>query len=244
MNDKLLTTRATVNHLQTQRASAYLQFLQPLEISPASNAYEFPVQKNDLISVKVALICESVDLTKPLAVIHPGGKQHINSRRWPAEYFARVGEFLSAHQGFEIVLTGDEYDVEVCEKIAGKPGKGIKSIAGRLTFAETAALLSISELFITNDTSALHLAEAVQVPRVISIFGPTDAELLAPRNHRHTVLKSKLPCAPCMGGSIDGNTERCWRDVKEECLWEITPAQVIDVLEHYYRKPAARVALA
>src|SRR6185503_5964729 len=97
----------------------------------------------------------------------------------------------------------------------------------------TAALLSLCQLFITNDTSTLHLAEAVEVPRVISIFGPTDPALLAPQSERHIVFRSKLPCAPCMGGLIDANTERCWRDVKEECLLEISPAEVIAVVRQY-----------
>jgi len=167
---------------------------------------------------------------------------HVNSRRWPAEYFSSVCEHL-AHEGFEIVLTGDKDDVDVCDQIARTSGRKTKSFAGRLTFKQTAALLSLADLCITNDTSTLHLAEAVKVPRVISIFGPTNPDILAPLNSRNIVLRSKLPCAPCMGGMIDGNTERCWRDVKEECLWGITPDEVVGVLKELY--PAAvRVATA
>jgi len=190
----------------------------------------------------MALRLENVPLRREIAVIHPGGKMHINSRRWPAEYFASVGHFL-AQEGFEVVLAGDKDDVDVCDQIARTPGVKTTSLAGRLTFNQTAALLSLSSLCITNDTSTLHLAEAVKVPRVISIFGPTNPDILAPQNSRNIVLRSKLPCAPCMGGLIDGNTEVCWRDVKEECLWGITPDEVVGVLKELY--PAAvRVASA
>jgi ADP-heptose:LPS heptosyltransferase len=168
----------------------------------------------------------------------------INSRRWPADYYARVCDFLSVSEGFEVVLTGDGDDEAVCDEIVRGHGRKVKSIAGRLTFAETAALLSSCQLFITNDTSTLHLAEAVRVPRVVSIFGPTDPDLLAPQNERNVVLRSDLPCAPCMGGLIDGNTERCWRDVKEECMLGITPERVIDVLQQDCRRPALHRARA
>jgi len=244
LNDKLLTDAAPVDYARTPRAAAYLKFLEPLGISAASRAYEFPVRKNDLDIVKLALRRENVDTSRPLAVIHPGGKVHINSRRWPAEYFARVCEFLSVNEGFEIVLTGDDDDVGVCEQITNSLGTKVKSIAGRLTFTETAALLSMCQLCITNDTSTLHLAEAVLVDRVISIFGPTDPDILAPQNERHVVLRSKLPCAPCMGGIIDANTERCWLEAKEECLSGIGPEQVVGVLEKFYGSRPLRVARA
>ncbi|MDX6498796.1 MAG: hypothetical protein QOG23_2056 [Blastocatellia bacterium] len=244
LSDKLLTDPATVDYARMQRSTAYLKFLKPLGISAGRRAYEYPVREDDLEIVKLALRREGVDTSRPLAVIHPGGKIHINSRRWPAEYFARVCEFLSVDEGFEIVLTGDGDDVAVCQQIASSLGSKAKSLAGRFTFAETAALLSLCQLCITNDTSTLHLAEAAQVPRVISIFGPTDADILAPQSERHVVLRSKLPCAPCMGGIIDANTERCWREVKEECLSGIGPEQVIGVLQQYYGTRPLRLAQA
>jgi len=244
LTDKLLSDRATVDYARTHRAIAYLSFLRPLEISSESCRYEFPVSRNDLQTVKLALRREGVDTAKPLAVIQPGGKMLINSRRWPADYYARVCDFLSISEGFEVVLTGDGDDEAVCDEILRSPGTKVKSIAGRLTFSETAALLSSCQLFITNDTSTLHLAEAVRVPRVVSIFGPTDPDLLAPQNERNVVLRSDLPCAPCMGGLIDGNTERCWRDVKEECMLGITPERVIGVLQQYYGRPALHRARA
>lgn len=244
LNDNLLSDRVAVDYHNLHRSSAYLSFLGSLDISFANCSYEFPVGKDELQTVQLALQREKVDNSKPLAVIHPGGKVLINSRRWPAEYYARVAEFLSASEGFEVILTGDRDDAALCSQILRTVGTRGKSLAGSLSFAETAALLSGCQLCITNDTATLHLAEAVQVPRVISIFGPTDPHLLAPANQRHVVLRSNLPCAPCMGGIIDDNTERCWREVKEECLWAITPQQVIGVLKKFYEKPIVQRARA
>lgn len=244
LNDKMLTDRIAVDYARRHRAIAYLSFLSPLGISSTNHCYEFPISGTDLQTVKLALRREKVDTTKPLAVIHPGGKVLVNSRRWPADYYARVCDFLSNSEGFEVVLTGDRDDLAVCNLIERRLGAQVKVLAGQLTFSETAALLSSCQLCITNDTSTMHVAEAMEVPRVISIFGPTDPDLLAPQNERHVVLRSDLPCAPCMGGVIDGKTERCWRDIKEECLWRITPEQVIGVLKQSHRKPELRVARA
>jgi ADP-heptose:LPS heptosyltransferase len=238
----LLNKPIQLNYEQP-RTAVYLQLLEPLGIASGKRDYEFPVRQNDLETVKLALRTAAIDARRPLAVIQPGGKMHVNSRRWPAEYFARVCEFLNV-EGFEIVLTGDDDDTDVCNEIARARGSKVKSLTGRLSFAESAALLSLAQLCITNDTSTLHLAEAVAVPRVISIFGPTDPDLLVPDNSRHTVFKSELPCAPCMGGIIDGNSVRCHREVKEECLSEIHPDQIVALLESLYSSAQPRAARA
>jgi len=242
-NVRMLTQGVKVDCKGTHRVDSYLAFLTVLGIVSARRSYEFPVQEADLSTVASMLRFEGIDVSKPLAVIQAGGKLHINSRRWPVEYFARVCGFL-LQEGFEVVFTGDQEDASVCDEIAQSLGQTVASTAGRLNFSETAALLSRAELVITNDTSTLHLAEAVRVPRVISIFGPTDPSLLAPENERHIIFRSDLPCAPCMGGIIDATTERCWREVKEECLWQTKPEQVIGVLRTLYSKPAVRVARA
>jgi ADP-heptose:LPS heptosyltransferase len=241
-NGELLTHRAEIDCAGTHRVEAYLEFLKPLNISAVNHTYEFPVSPADSEAVTQVLDNEKIDVTRPLAVVHPGGKLHINSRRWPAEYFARVCSYLSS-EGFEVLVTGDLNDENVCDEVVRGFGSHAKSIAGQFSFSETAALLNKCELVITNDTATLHLAEAVRVPRVVSIFGPTDPSLLAPQNERHFVFRSNLPCAPCMGGTIDANTERCWREVKEECLWQTKPEHVIAELRQLYGK-RARVARA
>jgi len=240
---KLLTHRVDANITTRHRVDTYVEFLKPLGITTAQHEYEYPVTNADIARANLVLRQHDVDQTRRLAVIHPGGKLHVNSRRWPAEYFARVCEFLFS-EGFEVVLTGDRDDAAACEEVARSGEAQISSLGGELTFSESAALLSLADLVITNDTATLHLAEAAGSARVVSIFGPTDPSLLAPRNSRHTVFRSSLPCAPCMGGTIDANTERCWRDVKEECLWQTTPQQVIAELRELYSTPAARVANA
>jgi ADP-heptose:LPS heptosyltransferase len=243
-SEKLLTDRVSVEYERAHRVDAYLGLVKPLGVLSANPEFEFPVRDVDLRRVKLALLRENINPSTALAVINPGGKLHINSRRWPAEYYARVCHFLSLEAGFQIVLMGDEDDREVCNEIAQGQIPRVKSMAGMLSFSETAALLSLSHLCITNDTSILHLAEAVRVPKVISIFGPTNPDLLAPRNERHVVFRSHLDCAPCMGGLIDANTKRCWRDVKEECLLQTPPEQVVATLSDFYARRASRVASA
>jgi len=242
-NDSWLTHSRERLSAHRHRVDEYLDLLIALGITNADTAYEYPVTPSDAEFVEAVLDERGIEQNRPLAVIHPGGKLHVNSRRWPAEYFAHVCDFLCS-EGFQVFLTGDQDDAAVCDEILRLSRQQLVSIAGLLTFSQSAALLNLADLVVTNDTATLHLAEAIAVPRVVSIFGPTDPSLLVPQNDRHIVFRSSLPCAPCMGGIIDASTERCWREVKEECLWQTTPDQVIAVLSELYRRPAVRVASA
>jgi len=232
VSDGFLTDRVTIDYGIVRRVAGHLSLLKPLGIVSEHRDYEFPVDKTDLDAIRNTLHFKKRDASKPLAVIHPGGKVHVNSRRWPAVHYARLCHLLSV-EGYQVILTGDTDDQSICDEVAHSLGNEALSLAGQLSFAKTAALLSSCELCVTNDTSILHLAEAMNVRRIVSIFGPTDPDLLAPQSERNVVLRSDLSCAPCMGGLIDGKSERCWRQIKEECLWQITPEQVIKiVVEH------------
>jgi ADP-heptose:LPS heptosyltransferase len=158
---------------------AYLEFLTPLDVRATDKTYEYPIGHHEIARAQFALGESGINAARRLAVIHPGGKLHVNSRRWPAEYFARVCEYLY-NEGFEVVLTGDHSDGPVCAEVARACQAEITSLAGALNFSESAALLSIADLVITNDTATLHLAEAAAAAQVVSIFGPTDPSLLAP----------------------------------------------------------------
>ncbi len=239
-HDSLLTQTAQVDYAHTHRANAYLDYLRPLNINGRVDGYEFPITALDSLKVEKALNVAGIPAAKDLVAIHPGGKVHINSRRWPSDYFIRVGKYLTESGSFHLIVTGDDEDRELCDEIARSIGKGATSFAGQLSIPENAALLSRCALSITNDTATLHLAEAMQVPRVISIFGPTDPKLLVPRNDRHLVFRSQLPCSPCMGSIIDAKSERCPREIKEECLWLVTPEEVIAALREQYERPALR----
>lgn len=239
---RFLTHPSIVDYSKSHRVKAYSQILAPLKADVTELKYEYVVP--DLARQNLKHILSTVGLGndgRPLAVLHPGGKMLVNSRRWPSEYYVQVGRFLALEMFRRIVLVGDKDDQALCESIAAQIGNGAVSLAGQLSFAEMGALLTLCELCVTNDTSTLHLAEAVGSPKVISIFGPTDPDLLAPHNSRHTVFRSDLPCAPCLGAIIHKNSPRCWRVVKEECLWRITPDRIIQVIRESLAIPSIHV---
>jgi len=139
------------------------------------------LQKNNLIPKKYLAIA-------------PGASYF--SKRWPQSYFAELAKLLSIE--FHLVLLGSgSVDEEVCSQIAHS-GNNITNLAGKLSFAESAAVIKNSRLLISNDSGLLHLAECFKTP-VVAFFGSTTEELgFFPYSTRYKVLENKdLKCRPC-----------------------------------------------
>jgi len=152
-----------------------------------------------------------------LAALCPGAI--IESKRWPAVYFASLAEMLKL-RGLKPVLFGGPAESRLALEIMGACREKIYSCIGN-RLEEAAALLGRCEVCVGGDSGLTHMARALGLPTVI-IFGPTD-----PRAHRfeeHTrVLTASLPCRPC---SRKGGPKRCPYG-HHDCMRLVSPEQVI-----------------
>lgn len=101
---------------------------------------------------------------EPFAVFAPGGS---SSRRWPAEKFARLAVLLTRHFGLHVLLEGAPGEEELLAGIlaAVPPGEARRRIvAATDPLGVLAAHLESARLLISNDSAAIHVAEAVAAP--------------------------------------------------------------------------------
>jgi ADP-heptose:LPS heptosyltransferase len=90
-------------------------------------------------------------------------------RRWPAESFAELVLRLRARQ-WTPILVGAPADAELCAAIAARCQPPLENFAGRTSVPEMAALLQQTELLVSNDTGAVHIAAAAGT-RVVGLYG-------------------------------------------------------------------------
>jgi heptosyltransferase-2 len=154
------------------------------------------------------------------AVLAPGAGRA--TKQWPAERFAEVGQALTDH-GWRIVLVGGKNDAGVCSRVSRNMRTKPLDLAGKLTLLETAAVLRLSEVLITNDTGVMHMASAVGIGTV-ALFGPTTRHFgFMPFRARAEVVETKTGCRPC---SYHG-TERCPRR-HFRCMLDISARNVTE----------------
>lgn len=176
---------------------------------------EFPLSAADYAEAD-ALLGPLAAREAPLIGIHAGARA--SARRWPAVSFAAVADTLAREQGAQIVLTGARDEANIVAAVAQTMRMPALDLTGKTSLGGLAALLARLDLFISNDTGAAHVAQAVGAPSV-TIFGPADPQRWAPLDTaRHAIVRRRVACSPCG-----------YRDcpIDHRCLRRIAPAQVI-----------------
>jgi heptosyltransferase II len=144
------------------------------------------------------------------------GASYGSAKCWPPERFAAFVNGFRLHTDADIILFGTASEQKVSEAIAaGINGPSI-SLVGKTAIAALPALLSRCQLFVGNDSGAMHVASAVGLP-VVAIFGPTDPHGTAPITPRCTVVQEKPYCSPCF-------LRRC--PIDHRCMTSVRPEAV------------------
>jgi heptosyltransferase II len=143
------------------------------------------------------------------------------SKLWPVD---RLIEFcrLVTDRGGTPVLLGTSADASVAEAVIAQACPA--SLVGRDTPALLPAVLAELDAVVCGDTGVAHLAAALGVP-VVTLFGPTDPVLTAPRGSV-AVVSHPTPCAPCFYRTCP---------IDHPCLRSVTAEEVGARLEELTR---------
>jgi heptosyltransferase-2 len=147
------------------------------------------------------------------------------SKLWPPSSFADLAGRLS-RAGLVPVLLGAAGDQRIAAATAACADRPPRSLVGRDRPELLPRLLSRFSCLVSGDTGVAHLAAAIGVPTV-TLFGPTDPRLTAPRAARARALSREVPCAPCFLASCP---------IEHPCLRGIDP----DDVERAVQRAAAR----
>jgi len=147
-----------------------------------------------------------------------------SSKLWPGASFARLADRLAA-AGLVPVLLGSAADQDRAASVVSDSGRRPISFVGRDRPLLLPHLLSRLSCLVSADTGVAHLAAALGVPTV-TLFGPTDPHLTAPRARTSRVVSRSAPCSPCFLASCP---------IEHVCLHSIEAEQV----EREVRRAAA-----
>jgi len=149
-----------------------------------------------------------------VVAIHPGTSRFGEYKRWPVERFNQLIRRLD-ERGFPSLVTWGPGEYETA--VAAAAGTAAAVSPETTSVARLAALLSLCDAFIGADTGPGVLAAAVGAPPV-SLFGPKDPTVYAPRHPRARVVEVPMDCRPCKKRRCDD----------PKCMTGITVQQVAD----------------
>jgi Family of unknown function (DUF6098)/Glycosyltransferase family 9 (heptosyltransferase) len=175
---------------------------------PAGFELDMPVTDDEHRTA--ALLIEKAGMSGGgFACVHPGASRQ--DRRWPAPWFARVGDHLVS-RGLPVAITGSTDEAGLVRAVARTMHGDAIDLAGRTDLGVLAALYQQARLVVTNDTGASHVAAAARVPSIV-VIASAEPDRWAPLDrYRHRVVTgdppSEWPDVDAVVTAVDEHLER------------------------------------
>ncbi|MCH8012125.1 MAG: lipopolysaccharide heptosyltransferase II [Candidatus Marinimicrobia bacterium] len=211
----MLTERLDLGVVEKMhRTDKYLKLLEPYAtrisygVSPQLSVKK--VQKNSLP--------EGWDID----LIHIGVNPYsiAPSRRWPIPYWRELIRRLRDPL-LQFLIFGSSDNLLNSKELTDGLDANIINLTGKLTLKESISCISQCNLFISNDSGPMHIADGVGVP-TIGIFGAGDWTQTGLRSPHSENLASAVYCSPCKKNYCINKHEPLL------CLYSLTAEQIAE----------------
>ena len=239
----IFDTTLRLTQAKQKIGSPYQHFKEPAETHAVENLhiiyrqflnqdvmqYAYP----KLQGVDPAKVKEKFQLNERYLVLVPSNSHfkaapESNYRAWPIAHWKELIKTLCQSE-LQVVIIGGRNEADYFKLLDPLP-ENICNLVGKTNFPELIGLISGAKAVISTDTGPAHIAGAVNTP-VYAIIGPTNFKrtgpYATPDNEIH-ILSANLPCSPCY------HTQRFKDCPKNQCMYEVTPAQVIEALQKHH----------
>jgi heptosyltransferase-2 len=196
------------------------RILKMLGIDLLNNSLELWPSAEDIKRMDELLNAQWLSEAQKIIGINISASRRWSTKLWPQQYLMRLCEELGLRD-IRVVITGTAQDLVYADTLVNSlKGAKIINACGKTSVNELAALIKKCNVFISADSSPLHIASAVGTP-FIALFGPTDSRRHLPPGKHCIVINKELDCQPCYKTKC--RTKRC--------MAQITPEEVLAAIE-------------
>lgn len=193
----------------------YKELLKPLGI-PVSDTPTRLIVTNEEKEAAMNLLKKEGYQGGNVIGINPGAA-YGSAKCWLPERFRALAEDLIKDPSTYVVFYGDSSQREMINGIAHNLGPQVINLAAKTTLRELMAFISLSNVFVSNDSGPLHIAYALKIP-VVAIFGPTSEVISGPQGKSITLHKH-VECSPCFKRTCPID-HRCMTKIKADEVFE------------------------
>ena len=216
-----------------------LRLLDAIGLSGAAAEPAVHFAPEDLAKAQ-AILAEAPEASGPrIALVISSSKGHPNE--WFDTRWIELCRRLRVRLDAKIVFVGAKGDASRIDGIRDAADVAALSAAGRTDLPQLAALLAISDLVVTIDTGALHVARAVNAPSVVlaNAAQPDHWWLPPGSDRRFRILRhGHVPCALCLKFAC------ATRECMQESTVDMVEQAVIEHLAAFAPSAAARAGRA
>lgn len=186
------------------------------------------------------------DGTELIGVLPGGGTNPgttMTIKRWYPEKFAETLQWLQQQHGLVPLFVGNREDAAASDEVMRHLPAGFRyvSAVGKSSIGGLCGLLTRCKIVVGGDSGPVHMAAALGVPTV-SLFGPSDPRLVAPRGNDHIHIWNHIRCSPCYTpasilnkSNYEGKNFFCGTQT-HECMRSIDVEAVVNAVESLLRQ--------
>ncbi len=174
--------------------STYKMLLGPLGIPVSDTPPRLYLSEKERAQARELLKQHGVSQVSRIVGINPGAT-YGSAKCWLPERFREVTARLLQDENLFIIYFGDQATASLVKDICqGLPPRVI-NLAGLTSLRELAALISLCNVLLTNDSGPMHIADALSTP-VVALFGSTSEVVTGPYREG-VVIHKHVDCSPC-----------------------------------------------
>ena len=188
--------------------------------------YDLFLNNDDETAAAKYLVENNISENDLVIGFHPGTATLKNQikRRWEPEKFSALGNKLIKKHGAKILIFGGPDEKNLKENIRDIINSNHAYTVLNLSLPQSAAVMKRCKIFVTNDSSLMHVASALNL-NTVAIIGPTNRNYIHPWKTNFQIASLNLDCSPCF--IYSPRPLKCFRnDVKFKCIKELTVEMV------------------
>jgi heptosyltransferase-2 len=191
----LLTRRIKWKKEKKHHVFYYLDILKEIGFEVANPKIELYLENEERERGKENLLKRGAKEGRINIGINPGA-YYGEAKRWKTSGYGILANLLKKKFDANIIIFGSKDETPIALEIKRFVGDSAIILTGETTLRELMAYISQLDLFITNDSGPMHIANAFRIP-IVAIFGPTSPEATSPFHQPYIIVKKDVPCAPC-----------------------------------------------
>jgi len=216
----------------------YADLAAMLGVEVISREMSLPVTESDETAADELLEKARIDAARPVVMLNPGASGG-TSKIWGPDKYARTADMLVEQRDAQIIINAAPAEKQIAVDVATR-----MSHAPAVNFANRdnsvgllKSMLKRTDLLVTNDTGARHVAVAMR-SAVVTVFGSTDPLWARIDYPRERIVSIDVDCGPCgqkLCGQIPG-------PMYHQCMYNMTPEMVVQAAEELLDEPAGEIA--
>jgi heptosyltransferase-2 len=191
----------------------YQEMLQGLGLNPGPDDLELHIGDEDVFWAANSINQYTGGQKSTIIGMNPGAA-YGPAKCWPADKYAHLAKKLCQDSDVIVVIFGTKADRVAAGQIQDAVNNQIKvvDLTGKTTLGQALGMISLCNVFVTNDSGLMHVSAALQVSTV-AVFGSTDHIATGPYSDNASIVRTELDCSPCLETHCPKKHFRCMEDI-------------------------------